>query len=516
MDSNAAAWLLDRHLREGHGDRPALVGASGEVSYAELTNLAASVGTVFSAAGVGRGERVLVVLPDSAVALACILGLMRAGAVPVPVSPVLSAEEQLYVARDCDAAAVVFDGAATTPVTELAARRPERMWAVSAGTTAGVRDLLRELAEASEGTEAARVAPDDVAILQYTSGSTGRPKGVVHLHGGLLAAPGCFGAQLALTPADRVLSTAKLSFGYGFGNSVLFPLAAGASAVLYEGPAEVHAIAGLLRKHHPTVLCAVPAFYAAVLRLPDAGERIDLSGVRLLVSAGEHLTQPLAKAWAETFELAITNGLGSTECLHIFLATRPGVSVSGSSGRPVPRCAVRVVDESGQPVAKGGPGQLLVHAPTNAAGYWGDPIATARTFHDGWVRTGDVLVELDDGDWQHLGRSDDMINAGGVKVAPQEIEAQVAAHPSVAECAVVGRRHGDYDLEQLVAFVVARDDAGNEGELRRLLRRHLRETIPQSKRPTEVVFVDELPRTSTGKVARFRLRERVAAPEAAS
>lgn len=210
------------------------------------------------------------------------------------------------------------------------------------------------------------------------------------------------------------------------------------------------------------------------------------------------------------------NGLGSTECLHIFLATRPGVSTPGTSGREVPGCEVRVVDDAGEPLPAGEPGQLWVRAPTNAAGYWGDGEATARVFRDGWVGTGDVLVQLTGGDWQHLGRGDDMINAGGMKLAPQEIEAQVSAHPAVVECAVVGRRHGKYNLEQVVAFVVARDDSGDQDELQRSLRRHLREALPPQKRPSEIFVVDDLPRTSTGKVARFRLRERVATEMAAS
>lgn len=509
MQSNAAAWLLDRHLDGGRGGRPALVVATGTVSYAELTGLAAAAGTVFASAGISRGDRVVIVLADSVVAVACILGLMRLGAVPVPISPALSAQDQLYVARDCDAAGVVLEEALAESRPELAQWRPERTWADGGGGPTGIRDLGSELAQADRADPASLMG-DDVAILQYTSGSTGRPKGVVHLHRGLLAAHSCFGDRLALTPADRVLSTAKLSFGYGFGNSVLFPLSAGASAVLYEGVAEVHAIADLLRVRRPTVLCAVPAFYAAALRLPDAHERLDLSSLRLLVSAGEHLTRPLARAWADTFGIEIVNGLGSTECLHIFLATRPGESPAGTSGRPVPGCEVQVVGDAGQQLSPGEPGELLVRAPTNASGYWGGGAATARTFEDGWVRTGDVAVRLSDGEWQHLGRGDDMINAGGIKVAPQEIEAQVAAHPDVAECAVVGRHHGEYDLEQLVAFIVAREGGGGENELQRSLRRHLRTNLPAAKRPSEFFFVEDLPRTSTGKVARFRLRERVA------
>lgn len=509
MEGNAAVWMLDRHVEEGHGAQPALVGATGLVSYAELTSLAAAAGTVFSSGGISRGDRVVVVLPDSVGAVTCILGLMRAGVVPVPLSPTLSAQDQLWVARDCDAAGLVLDAALAESRPELTRWCRERTWIGGETRLTGLRCLASELAQA-DGADPAPLAGDDVAILQYTSGSTGRPKGVVHLHRGLLAAPSCFGARLALTPDDRVLSTAKLSFGYGFGNSVLFPLSAGASAVLYEGVAEVHAVAELLRVHRPTVLCAVPAFFAAALRLPDARERLDLSSVRLLVSAGEHLTRPLAQAWANAFGVEIVNGLGSTECLHIFLATLPGESPAGTSGRPVPGCDVQVVDDAGQPLPQGEPGHLLVRAPTNAASYWGGGATTTTTFAEGWVQTGDVAVQLSDGEWQHLGRGDDMINAGGMKVAPQEIEAQVAAHPDVAECAVVGRRNGTYDLEQLVAFIVAREGNSDEEELQRSLRRHLRTNLPAPKRPSEFFFVADLPRTATGKVARFRLRERVA------
>ena len=498
--ANAAAWLLDRHVEAGNGDRVAIAG--DELTYAGLTDLAARAGGALAAAGVTRGERVMVVLPDGIEAVACALGAMRAGAVPVLVSPALSGDEQLHVARDCDAAAIVLDGSrAAGPLLRQAG--PGRTWALGGG--AGVRDLRAELAGAT-AIAPATVAPDELALLQYTSGSSGRPKGVIHLHRGLLAAPACFGARLGLTPDDRVLSTAKLPFGYGFGNSVLFPLAAGGSVVLNSGPPEVHVVAGLLRKHRPTVLCAVPAFYGAALRLPNARERLDLTSVRLLVSAGEHLTAQLAEAWSQMFGSEIVNGLGSTECLHIFLATVAGRSRAGSSGRPVPGCELRLVDDDGRDPGCSEPGRLLVRSPMNGVGYWGRPAATSATFTDGWVHTGDVLVEEPDGEWRYLARNDDIINAGGAKVAPQDVEAHVARHPGVADCAVVSSRTAEYGLEQILAFVVAHEDAGDEDDLVRSLRRHVRRTLPPGRRPDAIVVIDELPRTSTGKLARFRLR----------
>jgi acyl-coenzyme A synthetase/AMP-(fatty) acid ligase len=418
----------------------------------------------------------------------------------------LTLDEQRYVARDCEAAAVVLDAAVFEDGSAVRHERPDRTWVLSRHGVEEARDLDAELRQAKP-VAPAKIASDEIAVLQYTSGSTGQPKGVVHLHGGLLAAPACFGARLELTAADRVLSTAKLPFGYGFGNSVLFPLAAGASVVLHPGPPEVHAIADLLRRHRPTVLCAVPAFYAAVLRLPDARDRLDLSSVRLLVSAGEHLPAALAESWADAFGTEILNGLGATECLHIFLATIPGTSTRGTSGRPVPHCDVRVVDDAGRDLPAGEAGRLLVRSPMNGAGYWGGPRNGDDTFTAGWVQTGDVVVERPDGEWQHLGRGDDMINAGGFKLAPQEIEAEIARHPEVAECAVVGRRDGDYALEQIVAFVVPRDGAGDAHELERALRRHLRTVLPPPRRPAAIVVIGELPRTSTGKVTRYRLRE---------
>lgn len=501
-NANAAAWLLDRHVQAGSGERLALVEESSQVTYAELTARASAAGMGLRAQGIDRGDRVIISMPDGIDAVACILGAMRSGAVPVPISPLLTADEQLGIARDCNAAGVILDDTVRELRPELGTWRPDRTWV--AGELAAGDTALGDLGEPEP------VVPDEVALIQYTSGSTGKPKGVVHLHRGLLAAPGCFGARLALTPEDRVLSTAKLSFGYGFGNSVLFPLAAGASAVLHPGSAEIHAIGYLVDTYRPQVFCSVPAFYAGVLRLPDPAARFDLSGVRLLLSAGEHLTEALAQRWVDEFGTYIMNGLGSTECLHIFLATEPGRSQLGTSGRPVPGCEVKAVDDAGRTLPAGEPGRLAVRSPMSALRYWDNEDVSNRTFVDGWVYTGDVVVELDAaGEWQHLGRGDDMINAGGIRMAPQEIESQVLGHPAVAECAVVGRRTGEYGLEQIVAFVVPRDEGASHAEIEQAVRRYLRETLAPAKRPAEIVVLEALPRTSTGKLARFRLREHV-------
>ncbi|MFI6645236.1 benzoate-CoA ligase family protein [Streptomyces sp. NPDC050504] len=513
---NAAGRYLDRHV-EGPGaaataDAPALVSEEGELTYRQLYERVCRVARVLVGSGIAPGDRVVTVLPDSPDAVALLLAALRVGAVPVPVSPLLTVEEQHFVITDCAARAVVVESPDGALARGFSGRFPGvLLWSRQHGE--GPVPVLPDEARAAAPLAALTDrSPDDPALIQYTSGSTGRPKGVVHLHRGLLAFPGGIGAHLGIGPGDRVLSTAKLPFGYGFGNSLLLPLSVGASAVLFADRSEPHTVADLLRRTRPTLLFAVPTLYAALLSLPGAVERLDFSSVRLAVSAGEHLGAALAERLADAFGLTVVNGLGSTECLHIFMATTPGVSPPGTTGLPVPGFEAEVCDDEGRPLGDGRAGHLRVRGPSTAHRYWERPALTASTFRDGWVHTGDTMLRDPERGWVYLGRSDSILNVGGMKVVPSEIEDVVLPLDGVAACAVVGIPDED-EITRIVAYVVPSADGtgdGTEGadDLKGRVQAAFRTALPFFKRPRIIRVVPALPTTSTGKTARFLIRER--------
>jgi acyl-coenzyme A synthetase/AMP-(fatty) acid ligase len=326
----------------------------------------------------------------------------------------------------------------------------------------------------------------------------------VHLHRGLLAFPRGLGGLLGITAADRVLSTAKLPFGYGFGNSLLLPFSVGASVVLFEGRVDPYAVSGLLSRYRPTLLFAVPTLYAALLAMPGAAERLDLSSVRTAVSAGEHLGAALSNRLTDAFGLRVVNGLGSTECLHIFVATEPGVTEPGLTGEPVPGFEVQVVDDHGRVLPDGGTGRLRVRGPSAADRYWRRPDLGAEVFDQGWVHTGDIMRREPGLGWRYLGREDNVLNVGGAKVLTSEIEEVLQTLPGVGSCAVVGVPDQD-EVVRIVAHVVPVD--ADDGQLRTRLAAGLRAALPPHKRPSTIRVVAELPTTSTGKTARFRIRQ---------
>lgn len=505
MRTNAAWWYLDRHLGLDTADALCIVDDEDELTYRQLHELVCRTARVLTEAGVAPGDRVVTVLNDGGDAVAIVLAAMRVGAVPVPVSPMLTADEQRYVIADSGARAVVAEAIGGDSARDLAERFPGMvLWSRAAGA-GPVRCLAEEVRRAEPLEEVVGRAGEDPALIQYTSGSTGRPKGVVHLHRGLLAFPEGLGSRLGITRQDRFLSTAKLSFGYGFGNSLLLPFSVGASVVLFGGRSEPSAVASLLSRTRPTLLFGVPTLYAALLAIPGAAERLDFSSVRLAVSAGEHLGANLGKRLAEEFGLTVINGLGATECLHIFMATEPGVSPPGTTGLPVPGFEAQVVDDEGRVLGVGETGHLRVRGTSVGDHYWGRPGLSGETFRDGWVYTNDTMVLDAERGWIYLGRNDCILNVGGMKIIPTEIEDAIHAVPGVVSCTVIGVPDED-DVTRIVAHIVPA--AGTGDELRGQVLAALRQTLPPYKQPRTVRLVDRIPTTSTGKTARFLSRER--------
>lgn len=505
---NAAEYFVDRHCEHGREQLTVLRSASRTLTYGELAQLAAQAGNVFTDASIERENRVVLLLPDDPLFAAAFFGLIRIGAVPVPVSSRLSLDEYLYIFADCRPTGAVIGVEHIDQLRTIreATSFPRHVWVVNgADPSDEFAPFERSLDAADRECPVQRTHRDDMALIQYTSGSTGVPKGVVHLHRGLLALADGFGRRLQLTTDDVCFSAAKLSFGYGLGNSILFPSAAGASAVLLPGPVSPYAAFETIQRFRPTVFFGVPSLYAAMLKVPGCDRHFDLSSLRLCVSAGEHLSASVFERWRDTFGFETVDGIGTTECLHIVIAGTPGRIIPGSTGTPVPGYDIEIREEDGRPVSRGECGHLWVKGPSNAARYWNKHDETMATMVGSWTRTGDLFYQDDRDYFFFVGRADDLIKVHGYKVSPIEIEETLLEHPGVKECAVVGRLTAD-GVTLIAAYVCRVAGAQSDRSLKRDLRAHLQRRLAPHKQPETIELVEALPRTTTGKIARFRLR----------
>jgi 4-hydroxybenzoate-CoA ligase len=332
------------------------------------------------------------------------------------------------------------------------------------------------------------------------------PKGVRHLHANLEATANTFGKQvLGIREDDVCLSAAKLFFAYGLGNALTFPMSVGATTILNAERPTPSTMFALLNSYNPTIFYGVPTLFAAMLNEPTLKEARCGGALRLCISAGEALPEPVGKAWKARFDVDILDGVGSTELLHIFLSNAPGDVKYGSSGRPVPGYKVRLVNEAGEDVANGEVGEMLVHAPSAGEGYWNQRSKSRATFEGYWTRTGDKYVREPDGRYTFCGRSDDMFKVSGIWVSPFEVESALITHPAVLEAAVVPQADPE-GLLKPKAFIVLRADAVFDS-LDEALKEHVKQKIGVWKYPRWIEVVDALPKTATGKIQRFKLRE---------
>jgi benzoate-CoA ligase family protein len=508
---NVAEEFLARPARE-HPNRVAILGEPRPATYAELTSGAARVAGALAGSGCRAGDRVLIVLPDSFEFIAAFFGATMLGAVAVPVNSAARPTDYAYYLADTGARFAVVHAASLDAVLKMAGAGVLEMLIVVDGPAPArakprVAAWEEWLGDATPLAEPAATAALDPAFFLYTSGSGGTPKAAVHRHRDMLVTTACYARDvLGLGPEDRTFSVSKLFFAYGLGNGMYFPFGVGAATILLPGRPRPEPVVEIVQRYRPTVFYAVPTFYAALLAQCERGLAADFSSVRFAISAGEPLPAEIFLAFRDRFGIEILDGIGSTEMLHIFLSPRPGGARPGSCGFEVPEYAAQIVDDEGEAVERGTIGNLWVKGESAFAGYWNKPELTARTKRDDWVATGDKFFQDVDGFYHYCGRADDMMKVAGMWVAPAEVENALLAHPAVAEAAVVA---GSFEgLTRPVAYVLLRPGQNGGAGLAGELREFVRARLPSHKTPTEIHFPAELPKTATGKIERYKLRQR--------
>ena len=505
-------------------DKIAYIDDAGSLSYGELADRTRRVASALLAAGVRREERVLLLMHDCSDWPVAFLGAMYAGIVPVAVNTLLTADDCVYMLAHSRAQAAFVSGALLPTLQAALAQAPHEVKTVivsrpsspmPAPTGAGLVTFDTFVKAHAPLPEPATTAPDDPGFWLYSSGSTGRPKGAVHTHANPYWTAELYGTPvLGITERDVCFSAAKLFFAYGLGNALSFPLSVGATVVLMaERPTPdavfkrwVGAAAHQGTAQRPTVFFGAPTGFAGMLASPNLPGRRDVA-LRLCSSAGEALPADLGERFTAHFGVEIIDGIGSTEMLHIFLSNRPGQVRYGTTGWPVPGYAIELRGDDGRPVPDGETGDLYISGPSAALMYWGNRDKSRATFQGAWTQSGDKYVRNADGSYTYSGRSDDMLKVSGIYVSPFEVEATLVQHPAVLEAAVIGVPDAE-GLTRAKAFVVLKaGQHASDAELKAFVK----ERLAPFKYPRVIEFLAELPKTATGKIQRFKLREREAA-----
>jgi len=511
---NFAQHLIDRNA--GRAGKVAFIDDQCTLTYGALAERIRRMAAALLAVGVRREERALLLMHDSVDWPVSFLGAMYAGIVPVAVNTVLSVDDYVYMLAHSRSRAVLVSAALLPTLRSALAIGGHEVQTVIVSLPAGPLDdamLALDTLVSSHAplAEPARTAPDDPGFWLYSSGSTGRPKGALHTHANPYWTAELYGTPvLGLTAADVCFSAAKLFFAYGLGNGLSFPMSVGATTLLMAERATPQAIfrrwRGEVGGVKPTVFFGAPTGYAGMLAAPDLPPKQAVA-LRLASSAGEALPADVGKRFTAHYGVEIIDGIGSTEMLHIFLSNRPGQVRYGTTGWPVPGYEVELRGEDGNPVADGETGDLYIRGPSAALMYWGDREKTRDTFQGAWTRSGDKYLRNADGSYTYCGRSDDMLKVSGIYVSPFEVEATLVQHASVLEAAVIGVADAE-GLTKTKAFVVLKPGAqASEADLKAFVK----ERLAPYKYPRAIEFIADLPKTATGKIQRFRLREREAA-----
>jgi len=503
MTAYNASQIVDRHVESGRADKMAFIAADANLTYDQLRKQVNRAGGLLKELGVGREHRVLLVLDDTTAFPILFLGAMRIGAVPVPVSHLDKGDNFRHFVEDSYATVVATDAETLLRLQSELAEHDLR-YLVRGGEGAGVVELDGGLAAQSDELDPAPTHRDDMAFWLYSSGSTGKPKGVVHLHHDIeVTCENYAGQVLGLREDDITFSTTKLFHAYGLGNGLSFPLWFGATSVIMRGPTKPAPILATLREHRPTVFFSVPGLFGALVRDEAADGAMD--SVRFCVSAAEALPPQTFDRWLERFGVEIIDGIGSTEMLHIFCSNRPGAVERGTTGRAVPGYELRIVDEAGKVLEGPAVGGLEVRGDSCAAYYWHQHEKTKSAMRGDWFASGDRYERREDGAYVYVGRMDDMLKIGGLWVSPIDMEHVLLEHPRVSGVGVVGVTVED--ATRIGAYVELAEGDSADDALADELRAWCKERLRRYEYPHIVEFVDELPRTLTGKVQRFALRD---------
>jgi benzoate-CoA ligase len=508
---NAAHDLIERNLQAGRAGKTAYIDDTGSYTYGQLAERVNRCANALVALGLQPEQRVLLCHLDTIDFPAAFLGAIKAGIVPIAANTLLTTADYDYMLRDSRARALIVSAPLLPAFAPLFGKHPHLGHVIVSGGSAAERgahpSLATLMAGAAPAFDPADTTCDDACFWLYSSGSTGAPKGTVHLHSSLIQTAELYAKPiLGIREDDVVFSAAKLFFAYGLGNGLTFPLAVGATAVLMAERPTPAAVFARLAKHQPTIFYGVPTLFAALLANPDLPKPGTLK-MRRCTSAGEALPAEIGKRWTAHFGVEILDGLGSTEMLHIFLSNRPGEVRYGTSGTPVPGYKLRIVGDDGQAAPAGEVGELQISGPSAAMGYWNNHEKSQNTFQGPWTRSGDKYSVDADGYYVYSGRSDDMLKVGGIYVSPIEVESALVTHPAVLEAAVIGRADAD-ELVKPLACVVLKSGGMPSPALAEELQQHVKSRLAPYKYPRWIEFIDELPKTATGKIQRFKLRAR--------
>ncbi|HID24110.1 MAG TPA: benzoate-CoA ligase family protein [Planctomycetaceae bacterium] len=510
---NVATVLVDSHIAAGRSDKPAILCGDRRVTYADLQEGVNRLGNALKSLDVRMEERVALLLPDCPEWAFAFFGAMKIGAVALPLNTTLTPADYEYELNDSRTRVLIVDASLLERLEPIR----EKLRYLEHVLVAGVPDagsswpgtvpLADIMQTSSPELTAAETSKDDAAFWLYSSGTTGAPKGTIHLHHDMLVEAVYYAQQtIGLRESDISYSVSKLFFAYGLGNGLYFPLSVGGTTILFPGKPSPDAVFDILDRYQPTVFYSVPTSYAALLQRAEETRRTDLGRVRMCVSAGEPLPKPVYDRWRERFGLEILDGIGSTEILHIYISNRPGQSRGGSTGQLVPGYEYRIVDDQGKDLPPGEVGTLLIKGDSIAAGYWNKHEKTKETFLGEWINTRDKFRVDTDGFFWYMGRADDMMKVGGQAVWPSEVEHVLQQHPAVLESGVCGTPD-EHGLIKPRAFVVLKNGQQPSEKLARELQEFVRQRTAPYKYPRSVFFVDDLPKTASGKIKRYQLRQ---------